>query len=198
MIEQGWVKKLKILKFNSSAKLHVFPNPIIINCPCSFVHHIFDNQFSFNGPKPQPFKFHFITKVERIAKKSWNIVTFIKRSLVFCKPIIFATTCNYMSFVTFSIAINHLWNFVIILQYVTTIIASIWCFIVLCEWISNISSTNILLTPISHIGGQKHIMKGQLGHIHNMCVKYTPPKCVAFNFGFHFWCLGFIIMVHTI
>lgn len=81
MIEQGWARKLKILKFNSSVKPHVFPNPIIINCPCSFMHHIFDNQFSFNGPNlPQPFKFHFITKVERIAKKTWNVVTFIKRS----------------------------------------------------------------------------------------------------------------------
>ncbi len=33
---------------------------------------------------------------------------------------------------------------------------------------------------------------GQLGQFHDMCVKYTPPKCVAFNFGFEFWCLGFI------
>jgi hypothetical protein len=24
------------------------------------------------------------------------------------------------------------------------------------------------------------------------CVKYTPPKRVAINFRFHFWCLGFI------
>jgi hypothetical protein len=23
-------------------------------------------------------------------------------------------------------------------------------------------------------------------------IKYTPPKCVAFNFGFYFLCLGFI------
>jgi hypothetical protein len=23
--------------------------------------------------------------------------------------------------------------------------------------------------------------------------KYTPSKCVVLNFGFHFWCLGFII-----
>ncbi len=46
--------------------------------------------------------------------------------------------------------------------------------------------------------GKNTLRRGQLGYIHDMCVKYTPPKCVAFNFGFHFWCLGFIIMVHTI
>jgi hypothetical protein len=26
---------------------------------------------------------------------------------------------------------------------------------------------------------------GQFEQFHNMCVKYTPPKCVAFNFGFY-------------
>jgi hypothetical protein len=92
-------------------KPHVFPNPIIIDCPCSFVHHIFDNRFSFNGFKPYPFKFHFITKVERIAKQPWTIVTFMKRSLVFYKPIILqlhATICHLWPF---SITINHPWIF---------------------------------------------------------------------------------------
>jgi hypothetical protein len=28
------------------------------------------------------------------------------------------------------------------------------------------------------------------GHFHDMYVKYIFTKRVAFNFGFHFWCLG--------
>jgi len=38
----------------------------------------------------------------------------------------------------------------------------------------------------------KHIMGGQLGEFHHMCVKYTLTKCVAFSFGLYFWCLDFI------
>jgi hypothetical protein len=39
-----------------------------------------------------------------------------------------------------------------------------------------------------------HFTRGQLGHFHDMCVKYTPPKYVEFNFGLHFLCLGVIII----
>jgi hypothetical protein len=40
--------------------------------------------------------------------------------------------------------------------------------------------------------GENIVQGGQLKHFHDMCVKHTPPKCVAFSFGFNFWCLGFI------
>jgi hypothetical protein len=33
---------------------------------------------------------------------------------------------------------------------------------------------------------------GHFGHFHNMYVMYNFAKHVAFNFGFHFWCLGLI------
>jgi hypothetical protein len=33
---------------------------------------------------------------------------------------------------------------------------------------------------------------GQLGHFHYIHQDYMFPKCVAFNFGSHFLCLGFI------
>jgi len=42
------------------------------------------------------------------------------------------------------------------------------------------------------IKGWKHIMGGHFGHFHDMYVKYICAKCIAFNFGFHFWCLGLI------
>jgi hypothetical protein len=35
---------------------------------------------------------------------------------------------------------------------------------------------------------------GQLGQFHDMCIMYTPPKCVAFRF--HFWCLGLYFDFH--
>jgi len=28
-------------------------------------------------------------------------------------------------------------------------------------------------------------MGDQLGQFHDVCIKYTPAKCVAFNFDFH-------------
>jgi hypothetical protein len=30
------------------------------------------------------------------------------------------------------------------------------------------------------------------GHFHDMYIKFNSAKCIAFNFGFHFWCLGLI------
>jgi hypothetical protein len=37
------------------------------------------------------------------------------------------------------------------------------------------------------------ITLGQFGHFHDMCIKYTPSKCVAFSLGFIFgvWALYF-------
>jgi hypothetical protein len=40
--------------------------------------------------------------------------------------------------------------------------------------------------------GWKHTTGGHFGHFHNMYEKYIFAKHVAFNFGFHFWCLGLI------
>ncbi len=34
------------------------------------------------------------------------------------------------------------------------------------------------------VKGENMIWGGQLGQFHDMCIMYTPPKCVAF--GFHF------------
>ncbi len=31
--------------------------------------------------------------------------------------------------------------------------------------------------------GESTLWGGQLGHFHDMCIKSTPSKCVAFNFG---------------
>jgi hypothetical protein len=39
------------------------------------------------------------------------------------------------------------------------------------------------------------ITLGQFGHFHDMCIKYTPSKCVAFSSRFYFWCLGFIFLL---
>jgi len=39
--------------------------------------------------------------------------------------------------------------------------------------------------------GESTLWVAQLRHFHDICLKYTP-KCVAFNFKFHIWCLGFI------
>jgi len=33
---------------------------------------------------------------------------------------------------------------------------------------------------------------GHFGHFQDMYVMYIFAKCVTFNFGFHFWCLGLI------
>ncbi len=43
-----------------------------------------------------------------------------------------------------------------------------------------------------------HYTGGQLGHFHDMCVKYTPSKCVEFNFGFHFCMFGCYKFFHKI
>jgi hypothetical protein len=40
--------------------------------------------------------------------------------------------------------------------------------------------------------GESTLKGGQLGQFHDMCIMYTPSKSVAFNFRFHFWCLGYI------
>jgi hypothetical protein len=40
--------------------------------------------------------------------------------------------------------------------------------------------------------GESTLFGGQLGQFHDMCIKYKLTKCFAFNFGFHFLCLGFI------
>jgi len=40
--------------------------------------------------------------------------------------------------------------------------------------------------------GENTLHEGQLEHFHDIYQKYTPRKCIAFDFGFHFWCLGFI------
>jgi hypothetical protein len=44
----------------------------------------------------------------------------------------------------------------------------------------------------AHIGGG-----GQLEQFHNMCVKYTFSKCVAFNFEFSLWVFGLYILIFT-
>jgi hypothetical protein len=44
------------------------------------------------------------------------------------------------------------------------------------------------------VKGENMIWGGQLGQFHDMCIIYTPPKCVAF--GFHFWCLGLYFDFH--
>ncbi len=36
------------------------------------------------------------------------------------------------------------------------------------------------------MSGESTLYIGQLGQFHYMCVKYTPIKCVALNFGFAF------------
>ncbi len=46
--------------------------------------------------------------------------------------------------------------------------------------------------------GESTIQGGQLGHFHNMYVMYIFAKHVAFNFGFHFWCLGLIFLFSQI
>jgi hypothetical protein len=38
----------------------------------------------------------------------------------------------------------------------------------------------------------------EFGQFDDMCIKPTPTKCVALNFGFHFWCLGFIFDFHKV
>jgi hypothetical protein len=45
---------------------------------------------------------------------------------------------------------------------------------------------------ISNVFGGNTLQGGQLRQLNDMCIKNTLAKCVAFNFGFHFWCLGFI------
>ncbi len=40
--------------------------------------------------------------------------------------------------------------------------------------------------------GESTLEGGHFGHFHNMYVKYIFAKCIAFNFGFHFYCLDFI------
>jgi hypothetical protein len=43
---------------------------------------------------------------------------------------------------------------------------------------------NLVIWVKAHFGG------GHFGYFHNMYVKYISTKYIAFNFGFHFWCLG--------
>jgi hypothetical protein len=45
---------------------------------------------------------------------------------------------------------------------------------------------------ISNVFGGNTLQGGQLRQLNDMCIKNTLAKCVAFNFGFLFWCLGFI------
>jgi hypothetical protein len=54
----GLGTKLKILKFDPKAQLQPLLNCILIDCPCSLMHHI---QFPFDGLKPQVFhnSFHY-------------------------------------------------------------------------------------------------------------------------------------------
>jgi len=40
--------------------------------------------------------------------------------------------------------------------------------------------------------GEITLRGGHFGHFHNIYVKYISAKCIAFNFGFHFWYLGLI------
>jgi hypothetical protein len=48
------------------------------------------------------------------------------------------------------------------------------------------------------VEGETHYHPGgggggwNFGHFHDMYVMYIFVKCVAFNFGFHFLCLGLI------
>jgi hypothetical protein len=42
------------------------------------------------------------------------------------------------------------------------------------------------------VGGEGGGGGGDFGHFHNMYVMYFFFKLVAFNFGFHYWCLGLI------
>jgi len=57
------------------------------------------------------------------------------------------------------------------------------------------TNNDIKYVFINIIGrGENTLWMGQLGQFHYMCVNYTPTKCVAFNFGFQLWCLGFIFL----
>jgi hypothetical protein len=40
--------------------------------------------------------------------------------------------------------------------------------------------------------GENTLQGGHFGHFHDTYVKYISAKHIAFNFGFHFWCLGLI------
>jgi hypothetical protein len=42
--------------------------------------------------------------------------------------------------------------------------------------------------------GENTLQGGHFGHFHDMYIKYISTKCVAFIFGFHFWCLGLIFL----
>ncbi len=44
----------------------------------------------------------------------------------------------------------------------------------------------------SNVLGANTLQGGHLRQFNDMCIKNALAKCVAFNFGFHFWCLGFI------
>jgi hypothetical protein len=37
------------------------------------------------------------------------------------------------------------------------------------------------------VSGESALHGGQVGHFHDMYIKYMFAKHVAFNFGFHFW-----------
>ncbi len=51
---------------------------------------------------------------------------------------------------------------------------------------------------ISNVLGGNTLRGGQLGQFNNMCIKNTLAKCVAFNFGFHFWCLALYFDFHKV
>jgi hypothetical protein len=42
------------------------------------------------------------------------------------------------------------------------------------------------------VKGESTLQGGHFGHFHDMYVKYISTKHIAFNFGFHLWCLGLI------
>jgi hypothetical protein len=42
--------------------------------------------------------------------------------------------------------------------------------------------------------GENTLHGGHFGHFHDMYIKYIYAKGIAFNFGFHFWCLGLIFL----
>ncbi len=84
------------------------------------------------------------------------------------------TTLNYCVFSNWIMNSNHIF----------------WLFMI----IENLGIKKIYNEKIvwSSLQGWKHTMRGHFGHFHDIYVMYIFTKRVAFNFGFHFWCLGLI------
>jgi hypothetical protein len=64
---------LKILEFDFNVKFQPFPNLVLIDSQCLFMHQ--DIWLSFNKPKPQAFKFHFNVTIEKSQKQTSIVIT---------------------------------------------------------------------------------------------------------------------------